>query len=99
MATTTASGYGGHKARACFGRIAGMDKNWLFYTRTLESGEPGATALINLSCVRTVEIVSSNTLQLRYGPGPTETITVEGQFALDLVKHLMTRVIRFDQAA
>jgi hypothetical protein len=77
-----------------------MNKNWLFYSKTLESGEPGATALINLSSVRTVEIVSSNSLLLRFGPtGGTDTITVEGQFALDLVKHLMTKVIRFDQAA
>jgi hypothetical protein len=27
------------------------EKNWFLLARTMESGEPGATALLNLDCV------------------------------------------------
>jgi len=72
-----------------------MSANWMFLTRTLESGESGPTGLLNLDCVQIVEIVSSSSLRLRFSE--TETVTIEGQPALDLVRYLMTKVIRFEQ--
>ena len=70
-----------------------MDKNWLFFRRPTESGE--TTALLNLDLVQSIEIVSQNSLILRFNQN--QTISIEGQLALDLVKHLMTRVVRLDQ--
>ena len=68
--------------------------NWLFLTKTSDSGEAGSTVLLNLDCVQAVEIISNDSLRLRFSE--TQTITMEGQAALDLVNHLMTRVVRFD---
>lgn len=71
------------------------EKNWFLLARAMGSGELGATALLNLNCVQTVEIVSDTSIRLRFSE--TQTISVEGHVALDLVKHLMTKVICFDQ--
>jgi hypothetical protein len=71
------------------------EKNWFPLSRTAETGKPGATALLNLDLVQSVEIISDRALKLRYSEN--QTISIEGKIALDLVRYLMTKTVHLDQ--
>ena len=64
------------------------DKNWWYLTKP-DLPHP---ILLNLDRVQAVEIISEQSLRLRFSD--TMTMKVEGQQALDIVRHLMSKVIR-----
>lgn len=68
-------------------------KNWVLLERPSETGQDGA--FVNLDLVQSVEIISQNSLKLRFSE--TQTISIEGPTAVDLVKYLMTKTVRLKQ--
>jgi hypothetical protein len=67
------------------------DKNWWFLTKP-DQPHP---ILLNLDRVQTVEIISEQSLRLRFSD--TMTVKVEGQQALGIVKYLMSKAIQVEQ--
>jgi hypothetical protein len=67
--------------------------DWYILATTQSSGEPNQAALLNLDVVQTVEVISPTSVRVRFREN--ETISLEGQPALDLVQYLMAKGVRF----
>ena len=68
-----------------------MDSNWVVRARVSDAGQVTGAALLNLGCVRAVEIVSQSAVKLHFSE--THTVTLDGKDATDFVGYLMKRAI------
>lgn len=61
--------------------------NWWPLSKT---GTPDGSAFLNLDLVQTVEFVSDGTIRVRFSE--TQTITIEGKDASNLLAYLSTKI-------